>query len=121
MSKRIYRPESTVQADLLRAILKEHGVDSNLENDDSSQWNHRPVTAPLSISVAEADESRALAILQEHFDRVQKTAGGRRDGFPQRVHERRKSRRATLILFYLVIFIVIVVMVVFLSTGRLGH
>jgi hypothetical protein len=120
MSKRIYQPESTVQADLLRAILKERGIESNLENDDSSQWNYRSITAPLSISVAEADEARALAILQEHFDGIQNTAE-RRVGFAQRVYERRKSRLTTLILFYLIIFIAIVVIVVFLSMGRLRH
>lgn len=108
MTKRIYRPSSTVEADLLRSILQERGIESTLENDHSSQWNYRSVTAPLSISVADGDELRALAILEEHFRNVKEGAAGRAGGYAQEVASRRKSRARRLVAFYAVVICIVI-------------
>jgi hypothetical protein len=99
MAKQIYRPDSTVEADFLRGILREQGIQSSLENDNTSQWRYRSVTAPLAITVADGDELRATNILQEHFDRLQKKPNGPIGSFEQAVMSHRESRKRLLIVF----------------------
>ena len=99
----IYRPSSSVEADLLRSILHERGIESTIENDTTSQWNYRSVTAPLTITVADSDESRATEILQEHFDRLKNQGAGPKGSFERGVASGRKARAQLLIAFYSIV------------------
>src|SRR5476651_1374205 len=99
MARQIYRPNSIVERNVLREILREHGILSSMENDNTSQWNYRSVTAPLAITVADGDELRATTLLQEHFDRLQKKPAGPIGSFERAVTSRRESRKRLLIVF----------------------
>jgi len=59
--KPIYSTQSLPEAEILRDLLKENGIDSILDNENAPV----PAAAPLTISVHEEDESLALHLLQE--------------------------------------------------------
>jgi hypothetical protein len=61
--KSIYTTQSLPEAGLLQTILREHGIESMIDNVSAPI----PAAALPSILVAEADEENALRIIREHF------------------------------------------------------
>jgi hypothetical protein len=103
MMKPIYRPSSVLEADELRALLRQHGIESALENENSAQWNYNSVTAPLTIMVADGDEQKAIRVVQEHFDRLREKPPQLLGAFERGLLFRRSERRSILVLFYVII------------------
>ena len=61
--KSIYTTQSLPEAGLLQTILREHGIESMIDNESAPI----PAVALPSILVAEANEEAALRIIREHF------------------------------------------------------
>lgn len=61
----IYSTQSLPDAELLRALLLENGVESILDNQNAPI----PGAAPLTVSVEESDQPLALRLLKEHQGR----------------------------------------------------
>ena len=62
--KQIYTAQSVPEAGLLQTILREHGIESAVENLNAPI----PTAAPPTISVDDADEQEALRLIREHLD-----------------------------------------------------
>ena len=61
--KQIYTTQSVPEAGLLRTILREHGIEAQVDNLNAPF----PSAAPPTIVVADADEAEALRLIREHL------------------------------------------------------
>jgi hypothetical protein len=64
----IYAPESTLEADTLRALLAENDIPSTLENDPPPQWQETSPRPPMWIGVSDGHVERATRVIQTYFD-----------------------------------------------------
>ena len=60
--KAIYTTQSLPEAGVLRAILREHGIESMIDNASAPI----PAAAPPTLLVADGDEEAALRLIREH-------------------------------------------------------
>jgi hypothetical protein len=61
--KPIYTTQSSAEAGLIQAILRDHGIDSVLDNASAPI----PTAAPLTVQVTDSDEELALRLIREHL------------------------------------------------------
>lgn len=61
--KPIYSTQSLPEAGLLRAILREHGIEAVIDNASAPI----PAAAPPTLLVDDADEEKALRLIREHL------------------------------------------------------
>jgi hypothetical protein len=61
--KAIYTTQSLPEAGLLRAILREHGIEAMIDNESAPI----PAAAPPTILVDDPDEAEALRVIREHL------------------------------------------------------
>ena len=66
MLKTVFMTSEPVQAELARALLRDHGIPSFLENEHSHQMglSFQAPQTPLLVKVHEAQEAEALALLR---------------------------------------------------------
>lgn len=60
--KAIYTTQSLPEAGVVRALLREHGIDAMIDNASAPI----PSAAPPTILVDDADEDEALRLIREH-------------------------------------------------------
>ena len=63
--KPIYTAQSLPEAGLLRAILRDHGIEAMIDNATAPF----PTAAPPTLLVDEPDEGAALRVIREHLEK----------------------------------------------------
>jgi len=65
--KRVYSTSSLQEAELLRVFLRQNGIESMLENENSFLFVTPSATFPLIIAVADEDLDGAVHVIRKHL------------------------------------------------------
>lgn len=69
--KRVYSTSSLQEAELLRVFLRQNGIESMLENENSFLFVTPSACVPLIISVDDEDLDGAVHVIRKHLARRQ--------------------------------------------------
>lgn len=70
--KSIYATGSLQDAELLRILLRQNGIDSILENEFSHNVALGAASLPLLVTVSDEDEAGAVHVVRKHVARFEK-------------------------------------------------
>lgn len=69
--KRVYSTSSLQEAELLRVFLRQNGIESMLENENSFLFVTPSATVPLILTVADEDLDGAVHVIRKHLAKRQ--------------------------------------------------
>jgi hypothetical protein len=70
--KRVYATGSLQEAELLRVLLRQNGIESLLENEFSSNVALGAASVPLIVTVSDADEPGAIHVIRKYLAKREK-------------------------------------------------
>jgi len=106
--KRLYATTDPTEAELIRVLLREKGIDSDLDNEGGAAYAIGFPTAavPLGINVRDEDAADAVELLARHFEQKEAEAGaepapGKSTEFEEKVRQERPRKRLLWALIFL--------------------
>jgi hypothetical protein len=105
--KRLYATTDPTEAELIRVLLREKGIESDLDNEGGAAYAIGFPTAavPLGINVRDEDAADAVELLARHFEKNDKKAAELEPGQPSDVERKIRQQRPRKRLLWALIFL----------------